>query len=186
MAFRCRSRRGRARITLDRHAAIVPNTQRQARQHPPRAELVGAGTSSRRPATTDSLDPVLITERGPLEPNVLLARHRKIAGPGTRTGGHPLLPLPARSGPGCGQRERLILAGCWAWATSIWRDRANALADRTGDEHHWLINPDTGEIAFWRGRVHLTARPALTAGVSAVWWRPGIALPRWRGCARAR
>jgi hypothetical protein len=26
---------------------------------------------------------------------------------------------------------------------------ANALADQTGYEHHWLINPDTGEIAFW-------------------------------------
>jgi hypothetical protein len=26
---------------------------------------------------------------------------------------------------------------------------ANALADQTDYEHHWLINPDTGEIAFW-------------------------------------
>jgi hypothetical protein len=26
---------------------------------------------------------------------------------------------------------------------------ANALGDETGYEHHWLINPDTGEIAFW-------------------------------------
>ena len=26
---------------------------------------------------------------------------------------------------------------------------ANALADRTDYEHHWLINPDTGEMAFW-------------------------------------
>ena len=26
---------------------------------------------------------------------------------------------------------------------------ANALAGQTGYEHHWLINPDTGEIAFW-------------------------------------
>jgi hypothetical protein len=26
---------------------------------------------------------------------------------------------------------------------------AGALADQTDYEHHWLINPDTGEIAFW-------------------------------------
>jgi len=26
---------------------------------------------------------------------------------------------------------------------------ANALAGQTDYEHHWLINPDTGEIAFW-------------------------------------
>jgi hypothetical protein len=26
---------------------------------------------------------------------------------------------------------------------------ADALADQTDYEHHWLINPDTGEIAFW-------------------------------------
>jgi len=26
---------------------------------------------------------------------------------------------------------------------------ASALADQTDDEHHWLISPETGEIAFW-------------------------------------
>jgi hypothetical protein len=26
---------------------------------------------------------------------------------------------------------------------------ANALADQIDYEHHWLINPDTGEIVFW-------------------------------------
>lgn len=26
---------------------------------------------------------------------------------------------------------------------------ANALAGQTDYEHHWLINPDAGEIAFW-------------------------------------
>ncbi len=26
---------------------------------------------------------------------------------------------------------------------------ASALADQTNYEHHWLINPDTGEIALW-------------------------------------
>jgi restriction endonuclease Mrr len=26
---------------------------------------------------------------------------------------------------------------------------ANALADQTDYEHHWLIDSDTGEIAFW-------------------------------------
>jgi hypothetical protein len=26
---------------------------------------------------------------------------------------------------------------------------ARALCDQTGCEHHWLINPDTGEVAFW-------------------------------------
>jgi hypothetical protein len=26
---------------------------------------------------------------------------------------------------------------------------ANALSDETDYEHHWLINPDTGELAFW-------------------------------------
>jgi hypothetical protein len=25
----------------------------------------------------------------------------------------------------------------------------NALADRTDYEHRWLINPQTGQIAFW-------------------------------------
>ena len=28
-------------------------------------------------------------------------------------------------------------------------DIATALADQNDYEHHWLINPDTGEIAFW-------------------------------------
>jgi len=28
-------------------------------------------------------------------------------------------------------------------------DIANALADQTDYEHHWLINPETGEIVFW-------------------------------------
>lgn len=26
---------------------------------------------------------------------------------------------------------------------------AEALADQTGYEHRWLINPQTGEIVFW-------------------------------------
>jgi hypothetical protein len=26
---------------------------------------------------------------------------------------------------------------------------ASALADQTDDEHRWLVNPQTGEIAFW-------------------------------------
>jgi Uncharacterised protein family (UPF0158) len=26
---------------------------------------------------------------------------------------------------------------------------ANALADQADYEHHWLVNPDTGEIVFW-------------------------------------
>ncbi|MGH3647001.1 MAG: UPF0158 family protein [Micromonosporaceae bacterium] len=26
---------------------------------------------------------------------------------------------------------------------------ATALADQTGDEHRWLIHPETGEIVFW-------------------------------------
>ncbi len=25
----------------------------------------------------------------------------------------------------------------------------NALAEQTGDGHQWLINPQTGELAFW-------------------------------------
>jgi hypothetical protein len=29
-------------------------------------------------------------------------------------------------------------------------DIATALADQNDYEHHWMINPDTGEIAFWR------------------------------------
>ncbi len=28
-------------------------------------------------------------------------------------------------------------------------DIATALADQNDYDHHWLINPDTGEIAFW-------------------------------------
>jgi hypothetical protein len=28
-------------------------------------------------------------------------------------------------------------------------DIGNALADQTDYEHRWLINPQTGEIAFW-------------------------------------
>jgi hypothetical protein len=28
-------------------------------------------------------------------------------------------------------------------------EAGNALADQTGYEHHWLIDPDTGEIVFW-------------------------------------
>src|SRR5207245_479285 len=28
-------------------------------------------------------------------------------------------------------------------------DIAEALADQTDYEHHWLINPETGEIVFW-------------------------------------
>jgi hypothetical protein len=26
---------------------------------------------------------------------------------------------------------------------------ANALTDQTDDEHRWLINPETGEVAYW-------------------------------------
>jgi hypothetical protein len=26
---------------------------------------------------------------------------------------------------------------------------ATALADQNDYEHHWLINPETGDIAFW-------------------------------------
>ena len=32
---------------------------------------------------------------------------------------------------------------------------ANALADQTDYEHHWLINPFTGEIAFWTADIQL-------------------------------
>ncbi len=32
---------------------------------------------------------------------------------------------------------------------------ANALADQAGYEHRWLIDPDTGEIAFWTANTGL-------------------------------
>ena len=45
-------------------------------------------------------------------------------------------------------------------------DIASALADQNDYERHWLINPDTGEIAFWTpcgacsGRLyHARSRP---------------------------
>jgi Uncharacterised protein family (UPF0158) len=38
---------------------------------------------------------------------------------------------------------------------------ANALADRTDYEHHWLINPDTGEIAFWTADTGIDGQTAV-------------------------
>ena len=35
---------------------------------------------------------------------------------------------------------------------------ANALADQTGYEHRCLINPDTGEIAFWTAGTGIDGR----------------------------
>jgi hypothetical protein len=37
---------------------------------------------------------------------------------------------------------------------------AGALAGQTDYEHHWLINPDTGEIAFWPLTPASTGRPS--------------------------
>jgi hypothetical protein len=37
---------------------------------------------------------------------------------------------------------------------------ANALADQTDYEHHWLINPDTGEIAFWTADTGMGVAPS--------------------------
>lgn len=46
---------------------------------------------------------------------------------------------------------RRQLSPCPAvWCLRAERDEiANALADQTDYEHHWLINPDAAEIAFW-------------------------------------
>ena len=59
------------------------------------------------------------------------------------------MPLPARSGPWV-RAARETYPG---WVLDLSRidleEIANALADQTDYEHPWLINPDTGEIAFW-------------------------------------
>jgi hypothetical protein len=36
---------------------------------------------------------------------------------------------------------------------------ANALAGQTEYEHHWLIDPDTGEIAFWTADTGVDGQP---------------------------
>jgi hypothetical protein len=35
----------------------------------------------------------------------------------------------------------------------------NALADHTDYEHRWLINPQTGEIAFWTAETGIDGQP---------------------------
>jgi hypothetical protein len=38
---------------------------------------------------------------------------------------------------------------------------ANALADQTDYEHHWLIDPDTGAIAFWTADTGIDGQTAV-------------------------
>ncbi len=40
---------------------------------------------------------------------------------------------------------------------------AGALAGQTDYEHHWLINPDTGEIAFWTADTGIDGQTPLTS-----------------------
>ena len=42
-----------------------------------------------------------------------------------------------------------LLAPDWPHEQIVDQDLATALADQTGYEHRWLINPQTGEVAFW-------------------------------------
>ena len=69
--------------------------------------------------------------------------------PGKAAIQHPHLPLSGVPVLERGQRERLILAVVLDLSSIDLEEIANALADQTDYEHHWLINPDTGEIAFW-------------------------------------
>ena len=60
-------------------------------------------------------------------------------------------------------QARVPLLGRWQWAGGNYsglvldlgsldlEDIATALADQASYEHRWLINPQTGEIAFWTG-----------------------------------
>jgi hypothetical protein len=61
---------------------------------------------------------------------------------GTRPSSHASWPSTASPAP-------TTSGGCSPAPTSSWAEIANALADQTDYEHHWLINPETGEIAFW-------------------------------------
>jgi len=40
---------------------------------------------------------------------------------------------------------------------------ANALADQAGYEHRWLINPQTGEIAFWTADTGIDGHTPVTS-----------------------
>jgi hypothetical protein len=58
------------------------------------------------------------------------------------------MPPVGRSGPGS-RAVRAAYPGLVLDLSSIdLEEISNALADQTDYEHHWLINPDTGEIAF--------------------------------------
>ena len=58
------------------------------------------------------------------------------------------MPLPGIPILERGQWERFILLVLDLSSVDL-EEIANALADQTDYEHHWLIDPDTGEIAFW-------------------------------------
>ena len=48
----------------------------------------------------------------------------------------------------------------------------NALADQNGYEHRWLINPQTGQIAFWTADTGIDGQ---TPSISTIWtWSASI------------
>jgi hypothetical protein len=58
-------------------------------------------------------------------------------------------PLAGRSGPWARVAGELYPGLVLELSSLDLEEIASALADQTDYEHHWLINPDTGEIAFW-------------------------------------
>ena len=63
----------------------------------------------------------------------------------TRACRRPRMSLPSARGLGGGIYSGLVLD----LSSLDLEEIASALADQTDYEHRWLINPQTGEIAFW-------------------------------------
>jgi len=64
-------------------------------------------------------------------------------------GGLPHLPLVGRSGPGAHGAGGTYPGVVLDLSSIDLEEVADALADQTDYEHHWLIDPGTGEIVFW-------------------------------------
>ena len=59
------------------------------------------------------------------------------------------MPLAGRWGSGAPRAERSIVGVVLDLSRIDLEEIATALADHSDYEHHWLISPETGEIAFW-------------------------------------
>jgi len=93
------------------------------------------------------------------------------------------MPLLARSSHGARAAEETYPGRVLDLSSLDLEEIANALADQTGYEHHWLISPDTGEIAFWTADTGIDGQTPVTS-TSWTWssssrCRPGSGTRTW-------